>query len=81
MKKKQSKSRKPASQPIKYYFIDGPNQKLWYYLDPSQNQLGPMSHHALTNAWKEGKVTPATYVWHEELPEWKPLQEFIKVQN
>ena len=41
-------------------------------------QQGPMSHDALTAAWREGKLNLSTYVWNEELPEWKPLEEFVK---
>lgn len=81
MKKKQTKSSRKPSPQVKFYFIDGPSHKFWYYLDATQNQLGPMSHNALTNAWREGKVNPTTYVWHEDLPDWKPLQDFIKVQS
>ncbi|MBI3508772.1 MAG: DUF4339 domain-containing protein [Chlamydiia bacterium] len=73
--KKQRRKRAPK----KVYSIEGPAHKFWYYIDPSQNQLGPMSYSALVNAWKEGKIGPATYVWHEELPEWKPLQELIQI--
>ena len=33
---------------------------------------------ALTKAFKEGIVNPATYVWHEEMPEWKPLKDTLR---
>ena len=58
--------------------IAGPKDKFWYYLDPSNQQQGPMSHDALTLAWKEGRIVPTSYVWNEELTDWKPLQELIK---
>lgn len=58
--------------------IQGPKDKFWYYLDPANQQYGPMSHEALTSAWKEGKVGPSTFVWNEEWTEWKPLGESIK---
>lgn len=64
--------------PLQASFIDGPANKFWYYLDVTQAQCGPMSYSAITTAWKGGKITTSTYVWHEELPEWKPLQELIK---
>ncbi len=57
--------------------IQGPKDKFWYYLDPSNQQQGPMSHDALTSAWKQGIVTPATYVWNEELTEWKLLKDMM----
>jgi len=61
--------------------INGPADKLWYYLDPSQEQQGPMSHHALTSALRQGKISLSTYVWHEDLGDWKVLKEFVKEGN
>jgi hypothetical protein len=78
---KTSKSQAKAEPKPKVFYIDGPTDKLWYYLDPAHAQSGPMSLTAITAAWKEGKITPTTYIWHEELPEWKPLQDFIKAQS
>lgn len=63
------------------YFIDGPQDKYWYYLDPEMKQEGPLSFYGLTSAWKSGKIDSTTYVWNEELTEWKPLREFIKFQT
>lgn len=70
------KAKIPPLEPI--YTIQGPTDKFWYYLDPTHQQQGPMSREALANAWKEGKIDLSTYVWHEELPEWKPLKETVK---
>ena len=58
--------------------IQGPSNKFWYYLDPAQQQQGPMSLDALTTAWREGKIDLSTYIWHEDLSDWKPLQEMVK---
>jgi len=76
--------KKPVRQPVEAAAapelppsIQGPSDKFWYYLDPSHQQVGPMSHDALTAAWSQGKISLTTYVWHEELPDWKPLQELI----
>jgi hypothetical protein len=60
--------------------IHGPSDKFWYYLDPAHQQKGPMSLDGLTTAWKNGTVSPETYVWHEEMTEWKPLKDTLKVQ-
>ncbi|PIS00177.1 MAG: hypothetical protein COT84_08885 [Chlamydiae bacterium CG10_big_fil_rev_8_21_14_0_10_35_9] len=57
------------------------DDKLWYYLDESNNQCGPMTLDALRNEWMEGKVKNTTFVWNEELPEWKPLQETSDFQE
>jgi len=75
-----SEKKKPLSTPIPVKpepAIQGPKDKFWYYLDPVNEQHGPMSHDALTCALKDGKVTPSTFVWHEDLAEWKPLKEML----
>lgn len=66
--------------PEPIFYIDGPADKFWYYLDSMQKQLGPMSRDALTSAWKEGKVNLTTYVWHEEMADWKPLKETLRAE-
>ncbi len=65
---------RPAPQP----FIEGPIDLYWYYLDEEREQKGPISRDALTQAWQKGDVESNTFVWHEELTAWKPLQELIK---
>lgn len=49
--------------------------KLWYYLDHDNNQFGPMSLQALSKAWEEGKLSLKTYVWHEDLSNWEPIEQ------
>ena len=78
--KKKKRTRAPV-QPKPVPTIQGPTDKFWYYLDPSHQQLGPMSRDALSAAWKEGKIGPATYVWHEEMPNWKPLKETLSISQ
>lgn len=76
--------KKPAATAVKpapVFTIHGPADKFWYYLDPANQQQGPMSRDALSIAWKEGKIDLATYVWHEELPDWKPLKETLKEER
>ncbi len=51
--------------------------KFWYYLDGENKQLGPMSYNALVSASQEGKVTPTTYVWNEDLENWKRFGELV----
>lgn len=58
--------------------ILGPSDKFWYYLDPLHNRLGPISLDALSTELFQGKISPETFVWHEDLPDWKPLQEFLQ---
>lgn len=49
----------------------------WYYLTPDNTQQGPISFEGLKAAWKEGKVSPQTYVWNETLKEWVPFSQFL----
>lgn len=53
------------------------SQKYWYYLNPENQQFGPMSYDALNQAWKEGKISVETYVWNEDLENWKLFGELI----
>lgn len=62
-------------------YLFGPIHKFWYYLDKTHQQIGPMSYDALSRAWKEGAIPPSTFVWNEDLEEWKPLQDLIRMQN
>ena len=64
--------------PLPEPYVDGPIDRFWYYLDAGRQQQGPMSFEALTQAWKRGEISKASFVWHEELPEWKALQDLIK---
>ncbi len=52
--------------------------KLWYYLDEQSQQFGPMSFEALRRSWSEGKLKLHTFVWNEELDNWKQFNEVIR---
>lgn len=54
--------------------------KLWYYLDAEKKQCGPMSFHALTRAWTEGKVRVESWVWNDSLDDWKRLESVVKIE-
>lgn len=60
--------------------IQGPADKFWYYLDPANQQQGPMSRDALSTAWKEGKINLTTYIWHEDLADWQLLKDALKAE-
>lgn len=70
------KNTKPQPSPPILNII-GPTDKFWYYVDSQNQQQGPLSHGALVNAWKQGKLLPSTYVWNETMSDWKPLNEMI----
>lgn len=79
--KKKTVPQAAAAQPIEEKLppaILGPSDKFWYYLDPSHEQQGPMSHTALTSALRQGKISLSTYVWNEEMSDWKELKEFVR---
>lgn len=75
----EKKSPQKAKQLV--YRLEGPSDKFWYYLDPSDAQQGPMSRDAVLTAWRTGKIDASTYIWHEDLPDWKPLKESLKVHE
>jgi hypothetical protein len=37
--------------------------------------LGPFSLHKLQNLWLDKKISSKTYVWNEDLKDWKYLQD------
>ena len=50
---------------------------LWYYMDQTSAQKGPMSFTALENDWKEGKLLTTSYIWNEKLADWKLFSELF----
>lgn len=77
VKPKAKRKREPTTIDITPKIHPSYNEKFWYYLDPQNQQYGPMSFNGLLNAWKEGKVSQKTYVWNETLETWTPFGEFI----
>lgn len=57
--------------------ILGPSDKFWYYLDPQHKQVGPISYSALSDFLKKGSILPTTYVWNEDMDDWKILKELV----
>lgn len=48
---------------------------LWYYLNHQHQQCGPVSFSGLKNEIQEGTITSSTYVWSEELDNWKQIKD------
>jgi hypothetical protein len=44
----------------------------WFYAEGNQ-QAGPVSDSQLDEFLRSGKISPATLVWHEGMPQWQPL--------
>lgn len=53
----------------------GVPQKLWYYLDDENERFGPMSFERLKQAWIEDQVTRDTYLWNEDMEDWKTVKD------
>ncbi len=53
----------------------------WFYLDSKHAQQGPVTFSHLQQLWKDGAISPATYLWHEGLENWKTLQEIDGLQK
>lgn len=48
----------------------------WYFLDPQNNQKGPISFYELKTKLAEGILSEkATFLWSEGMDKWKPLIE------
>ena len=54
-------------------------QKLWYYLGKENKQYGPMSFAALKEAYFHKKLVPSTFLWQEEMDNWKSLEKIPEV--
>lgn len=53
-------------------------EKPWYYLADENKQHGPMSFDALKRSFREGKISDGTYVWNEQMDEWRRFGELFK---
>lgn len=56
---------------------DSSTNTLWYYLDETSAQKGPMSFTLFEKDWKEGKFLSSSYVWNEKLTDWKLFSELF----
>lgn len=46
----------------------------WYYHQPGQGRVGPLSAQELRDRYRERRIGPDTLVWREGLREWQPLE-------
>jgi hypothetical protein len=69
--------KKPLSE-MDIFFTKPDNlKKLWYYLDNDNKQFGPVSLDWLRKKWDDDVISSSSYVWHEELDNWKKIQDFF----
>ena len=60
------------------------DSKLWYYLDKENKKFGPHSLTRLERLLQEKYITENTYVWNQDLKNWKLLKntkEYYKLSN
>ena len=75
-----AKKRKTKKRLTRLIF-DGPQDKLWFYLDAEHKQVGPISFQSLGENLRQGIINSQTFVWHENLNSWKKIEEFLKKQH
>lgn len=46
----------------------------WFYHDPGQGRVGPLSADDIRARWRERRLQRDTLVWRQGLPEWQPLE-------
>jgi hypothetical protein len=69
--------KKPEEKPF-LHSLSSYADKVWYYIDEKNQQIGPLSFDLLEKKAKTGLISLSTLVWNEEFPEWKKLQELLK---
>src|SRR5687768_6933461 len=46
----------------------------WYYHDPGEGRIGPLSAEELRKRFQDRRIQRDTLVWHHGLREWQPLE-------
>lgn len=46
----------------------------WYYHDPAEGRVGPLTAEVLRKRFQERRIQRDTLVWHQALREWQPLE-------
>ncbi|HEU0305393.1 MAG TPA: DUF4339 domain-containing protein, partial [Lysobacter sp.] len=46
----------------------------WYYHDPAEGRVGPLSAEDLCHRYRERRIQRDTLVWHHGLREWQSLE-------
>lgn len=50
----------------------------WYYHEPGQGRIGPLSADEMRTRFRERRIAYDTLAWHEGLREWQPLGRLIE---
>lgn len=72
--------RKPVPMPSIPISIRRPQKsdawlKLWYYIDPTHEQHGPIEFPDLAKLRKEKRISEKSLIWGEGMQEWKKLAD------
>ena len=55
--------------------IDPLELGVWYFVDKTGSQRGPVDFTDLFIAWEDGLLAPEQLVWHESFTDWKPFAD------
>lgn len=55
--------------------------KLWYYLDQSHQQMGPVSVIALRELWNRGQLEITSYVWSDGMDQWQKVDNLPELKK
>ena len=50
----------------------------WYYHEPGQGRIGPLSADEMRTRYRERRIARNTLAWHEGLREWQPVERLIE---
>src|SRR5690606_14914715 len=54
----------------------GDNMTDWYYHDPAQGRVGPLSAEQVRARYVDRRIQRDTLAWHAGVREWQPLDRF-----
>lgn len=77
------KKKKSSPSPLRAPRLSPPPAEslvFWYYLDEKNCQQGPVPWDRIKRLWDEGILKAHSYVWNENLVEWKKAEEILKKQ-
>ena len=55
--------------------------KMWYYLDPTRQPMGPLEFPDFLDKVKEKKIEGNTLIWGEGMKEWQKLSDLPEVSS
>ncbi|MDR2539789.1 MAG: DUF4339 domain-containing protein [Chlamydiales bacterium] len=77
--KKNLKTPDPVHKPELIPIHPSQRENLWYYLDETGKQFGPINFQTLANTWEDKKIQEEPYVWNKDLKDWKKFKETIQI--